>query len=99
MSDLAGLVGDGGFVAEALPCRQNLRAGALIARLDAKRQAAPVEPHHGDAKLFKVEVLVNHERCILLHDNGVALQDNLLALGSGLIDGVGKERRRQKRQA
>ena len=65
---------------------------AGIAGLNAKGQAAPVQPHHLDAALFKVKVLVHHEGEVLLDDNGVALQDNFLALRIGLKDGVAQQR-------
>ena len=99
MSDLAGLIGDGRLVPKAFPDLHNLRAPAGIADLDAKGQAAPVQPHHHDAALFEVKVLVHDKRRILLDDNGVALQDNFLALRIGLKDGVAEKRLRQKRQA
>src|SRR5208282_435476 len=73
VSDLAGLVGDGGLVPVAFPALHNLLARPGV-DLDAKGQAAAVQPHHRDAALLEVEVLVYDESRILLNDNGVALQ-------------------------
>ena len=99
MGELAGLIGNGRLVAKAFPDLQNLLAGAGIDHLNAKRQAAPIQAHHRNAALLEVEVFVDDEGRVLLDDNGVTLQDNFIALRSGLVDDVAEDGCGQEGQA